>query len=91
MTKRSGGPGTGTTTRTTTRSKRTLADQTQRMIEGQEAPGTTEVGPAGGMSAEALASLEKIQADILARYGFAEQKRAKTVSRLRDIEDGENE
>ncbi len=90
MTKRSGGPGTGTQTRTTTRSKSTLASQAQIMTEGQEVPGSTEVGPAAGMSAEALASLEQIQADVLARYGVTEQPRAKAVSRLRNLEDGED-
>lgn len=90
MTKRSGGQGTGTKTQTKTRSKSTLAGQTQVMTEGLEVPGSTEVGPAAGMSAEALASLEKIQKDVLARYGLEEAGRGKTVSRLRNLEDGED-
>jgi|TARA_Y100001933_G_scaffold246906_1_gene279117 hypothetical protein len=61
------------------------------MKEGLEAPGSVEVGPASGMSADALANLEKIQADVLARYGFVEQPRAQVVSRLRQIEDGDSE
>ena len=74
-----------TTTQTATVDS--AAEKVLRMRSGKTVGDQVAVGPAAGLPAEALAELERIQAQVLANYGYKEKTREKVVSRLQSLDD----
>ena len=82
MTKRS-----DETKTTTVTSVDTTAEKVLRMRSGKTVGDDVEVGPPKGLSVAAQAELEKIQAQVLASYGYRENSRAKVVARMKNLEE----
>ena len=74
-------------TTTTTTTVDTAAEKVLRMRHGKTVGDQVAVGPSAGLNPEALAELERIQAQVLANYGMKETTRSKIVSRMQQIDD----